>query len=164
MEAEIVTAVVEIIPFGNGGAEIGMTRAEMYDRIDNLYTESVSYTTLILQITFAWLIAMFFVAHRLSRPQLFVVAVFFAWFYFESWDLSLGAHGEIGAWYQLLAPGGIDMLPPVDVSWSHQVIKRLLWSADSEYRHTLPFWIFGGCIWWAFSCRRNQPKELGSPL
>jgi len=164
MGAEIVTAMVEIIPFGNGGAELGMTRAEMYDRLDNLYAEWIGYTTLTLQITFAWLIAMFFVAHRLSRPQLFVVAVFFSWFYFQSWQLQMSTLREIAAWSQLLAPEGIELLPARDYSWAHRSMRAFLYGTDSQYRDTIPFLMFAGCIWWAFSCRRNQPKEIGSPL
>jgi hypothetical protein len=161
MEADIAATIVQIIPFGEGGAELGMTRAEMLEHTDNLEADWASYTTTVLQLTFAWLIGMFFVAHRLSRSQLFVAIAFFGIFYFQTWSSYMSIVDAIDRWNAHMWPSDYVALNP-DQNLLRQAVEFLnigSWAWDA-----LPFMLFAGCIWWAFSCRRNQPKELGSPF
>ena len=60
MEAEIVAAV-QLLPFGEGGAELGMTRAEMLDQLHQIENSIMSTLEFQTQIIFGWLVAMFFV-------------------------------------------------------------------------------------------------------
>jgi hypothetical protein len=165
MEAEIATTVVQIIPFGEGGAEIGMTRAEIHEHMDYLRSNFDVITTTILQLVFAWLVGMFFVAHRLSRLQLFVATIFFAVFYFQAWSHYFIIIDEYELWHSFAWPADYahyGFTPSPDRTWMIKAVHYLnftgpLWDA-------LPLIMFAGSIWWASSCRRNQPKELGSPL
>ena len=70
-------AEVIIRTFGEGGAELGMTRAEMLEHIDVLIMGGVSAVDSSIQFLFAWLVAMFFIAHRLSRIQFFTATGFY---------------------------------------------------------------------------------------
>jgi hypothetical protein len=74
--ANQVAAEVVIRPLGEGGAELGMTRAEMLEHLDVLITASQSSVDSSIQFLFAWLVAMFFIAHRLSKVQ-FLAAIGF---------------------------------------------------------------------------------------
>ncbi|MEP5568110.1 MAG: hypothetical protein ABJN62_09780 [Halioglobus sp.] len=153
---------VVLRPFGEGGAELGMTRAEMMEHI-HFISEGMNATSdTQLQIFFAWLVAMFFVAHRLSRAQFLVVSALFTYFTWDSWiSMSHGWHAFI-AWqeYAGLHHQVLDMTGNLSgiVEKSMQFMRTV--SSDAIF-----YWaVYASCMWFGFSCRKNQPKELGSPL
>ena len=60
---------VEIIPFGPGGAELGMTRFEMLQMMEVSNTHYGTAMEMFLTILFGYIVAMYLAAPKLSRIQ-----------------------------------------------------------------------------------------------
>ena len=157
MEAEIVAAV-QLLPFGEGGAELGMTRAEMLDQLHQIENSIMSTLEFQTQIIFGWLVAMFFVAHRLSHPQISVACTLFLGISLLNLGVIVSAISRINSWAGYLYPdsGNPNSLDAVGV------LIAILSNGWLQLSFILS--VYAACIWWAFSCRRNQPNEIGSPL
>lgn len=155
--SNVVDEIV-IVPFGKGGAELGMTRAEMLEQInylDGSITTTLEFQT---QIIFGWLVAMFFVAHRLSRSQLLTACVFFVAISMLNLGVLAAAVSKAEQWYSFLYPT-LESNDPLDALGMLLSIVGNGWA-----QVTVILSVYVACIWWAASCRRNQPKDIGSPL
>lgn len=159
---DVGSAEVLVRPFGPGGAELGMSRAEMMEHIHYLgEVVGTTYDTQ-LQIFFAWLVAMFFVAHRLSKPQFIVVSLLFTYFTWSSWtslyagqDAFIGWQEYAGLYHAKLEPVGA---PP------NLIYKAMYFMRDLDMDNIYYWAVYIACMWFGVSCRNNQPKEVGSPL
>ena len=152
---------VVVRPFGEGGAELGMTRAEMLEHIDFLSEAFQSSIDGSVQFLFAWLVAMFFVAHRLSIVQFLVANGFYLAIstlqYVTLFTLSRSA--EVWSRYA----GFYTQTNEVGVQPT--ILDRTIDAVIGGYSQSLVFWgVVAAGIWWAVSCRRNQPNQIGSPI
>ena len=159
MDAEKALDVV-IEPLGPGGAGLGMTRAEIWDQINHVESTiniAVEFQT---QIIFGWLVAMFFVAHRLSGPQMFMAYVFFILINLMNLTNLVSGILRVKYW------GELESTPNVTAASQTMDFTDWLILATSAhwFQITLILSIYVACIWWAFSCRKNQPNEIGSPI
>ena len=160
--SDSASAEVLVRPFGPGGAELGMSRAEMLDHIHYLgEVTSATYDTQ-LQIFFAWLVAMFFVAHRLSRAQFVVVSVLFTYFTWSSWTNLYGAADAFLAWQEYAGLYNTKSEPPG--APPNLIYQAMYFMRDLEMEH-IDYWaVYIACMWFGVNCRSNQPNKLGSPL
>ena len=158
--SNVENAVVEIRPFGDGGAELGMSRAEMLDQINFLRESLATAIGDSIEILFAWLVVMFFIAHRLSRAQFFTAVSFYL----------IGHIYLYGTMYRHVMLQSVwarygGFISRADAGGGTTPIDSLLSFLMSGYTSTFVYWaIVATSIWWAVSCRRNQPKDIGSPL
>ena len=152
---------VAIRPFGEGGEELGMTRAEMLDHINVLEGTFSAAVGSSVEFLFAWLVAMFFIAHRLSKLQFLVASgiylLLMSMHYFsmvssatytETWKRYAGFNTQLnttGAEKTFLDSS-------IELIQGGQFASIVYWG------------VIVISIWWAFSCRENQPKDIGSPL
>lgn len=128
-------------PLGNVGIELDLTRAELLELADRQAQRWFDHISWAMEITFAFMIATFFIAHRLSRPQFFFLLVAYTLFMMSN------IQGYSVASYEIAPELYAGIMYPVEA------IPLLLYVI-----------LYMGSIWWAISCRRNQPKEIGSPL
>jgi hypothetical protein len=145
-------AEVTVRPLGEVGLELGMTRYELYEVSNQALTTFHTNIDSLIQILFAFLMAMFFIAHRLSRRQFGFALVTYSVLQF----LYLrGAYNAVGEFERLNAAMG---LPTPDFEiWA---IKF----SEFTFVYTVMVAMYMGSIWWSFGCRENQKKEIGSPL
>ena len=148
---------MDLKPFGPGGAELGMTRAEMLDRIDYLESAEMAGIEFQTEVMFAWLVAMFFIAHRLSRTQFLACCLLFSliclWNYMNIWDNMIA----FTAWQYL---AGFHPVDPESL-WD-QMISVFLGGYWMKALMALGTYV--ACIWFSVSCRRNQANTIGSPF
>ena len=150
---------MELKPFGPGGAELGMSRAEMLDRVDYLESAEMAGIEFQTEVMFAWLVAMFFIAHRLSRVQFLAGCLLFSlislWNYMNIWDNMVA----FMYWQELagFTSNGVEI-----VSIWDQISSAFL--GGYWMKAAMALSTFVACIWFAFSCRRNQANTIGSPL
>ena len=153
-------ASVAVRAFGPGGAEMGMSRAEMYARIDNLEITIMTALQFEAQIIFGWLVAMFFAAHRLSRLQMLLACVFFLAVGLLNLAVIVSAITRAGYWMEMLYASSAD-----DLEETASVLDVFLSViSNGPFQLALILSLYSACIWWAYSCRRNQKMEIGSPL
>ena len=69
MSASPEAPPVEIIPFGPGGAELGMTRYEILQMAETYTAYFASAVELFLTILFGYIVAMYLAGPKLSRVQ-----------------------------------------------------------------------------------------------
>jgi len=139
-------------PLGNVGIELDLTRVELLELADRQAQMGFDYISWAMEITFAFMIATFFIAHRLSRPQFFFLLVAYTLFIFHNLEGYSVASHEIRFW---LEAAGMRVSAPefAGIAYPVEAIPLLLYAI-----------FYMGSIWWAISCRRNQAKEIGSPL
>ena len=152
MTKESITEMT-VRPLGEYGLELGMTRFELLE-LSNQASERIGGTLdWLTQLIFALLIASFFVANKLSRKQLgFLLAVYSAIFFFQLW-IAAGAYIEYYKFSEAAGLTPIDLINIGGVKVDDMAIVLGLWLV-----------MYMGSIWWVFSCRKSQQKELGSPL
>ena len=156
-------AAAELIirPFGEGGADLGMTRAEMLEHIDVLVMAGVSAIDSSIQFLFAWLVAMFFIAHRLSRAQFLAAIGFYLVMSFLKYAELVSNYTAQDTWVRYAG----FYLQEHEVGVEPALTDKVVEAALSYVALSLMFWaVVAASIWWAVSCRRNQPHEAGSPL
>jgi hypothetical protein len=147
--------------FGEGGAELGMTRGEMLEHIDSLLHGQqilIEYQT---QLIFGWLAVSFFVAHRLSRAQFILACVFFSLFTLNNYVNIADAWSSLDTWVSMAGfiPGNSG------VEAEQSAMERLIDVTTGDIAYAmLGLCAYVACIWFAVSCRRNQPNTIGSPL
>ena len=83
---EVVATVVKVRPFGPGGAEMDMTRAEMLEHIGQLTNQIAASTEILITLLFGWLISTYLVAHKLSRVQFSISAVLYSIWCWLTWS------------------------------------------------------------------------------
>jgi len=155
-EAEVV-----IRPFGEGGAQLGMSRAEMLEHLDVLITAGQSAVDSSIQFLFAWLVAMFFIAHRLSKVQFFVAIGFYLGISFLKYAELASNFAAQDTW----AGYAGFYVQEHDVGAESNLFDKMIEVALSDQSLSLTFWaVVAASIWWAISCRKNQPNEVGSPI
>jgi hypothetical protein len=139
-------------PLGSVGIELGLTRVELLELADRQIQMGFDYISWAMEITFAFIIATFFIAHRLSRSQFFFLLAAYTLFICHNFEGYLITRYEVDFW--LKAAGMIVSAPEfAGIAYPVETIPFLLYAT-----------FYVGSIWWAISCRRNQPKEIGSPL
>ena len=106
----------------------------------------------ITQIIFAMLIASFFIAHRLSRSQLILVMSLYS--LLVAMNLYIFA-SHVAEFEGFSAAAGL----PVDVIEVGSYRFPLLGPQIFLY-----FLMYLASLWWVMSCRKNQSKQLESPL
>ncbi len=159
--AEEQVKQVAIRPFGEGGEELGMTRAEMLDHINVLESASSAAVGSSVEFLFAWLVAMFFIAHRLSKLQFLVATgiylILMSMHYFSM--VSSATYTETWKRYAGFST-------QADATGTEKtILDSGIEFAQGGHFASLVFWVVVAIsIWWAVSCRENQPKEIGSPL
>ena len=145
---------VEIIPFGPGGAELGMTRFEILQMAETYKAYYGTALEIFLTILFGYIIAMYLAAPKLSRVQyaiantvfLVVMAndVLFMWSAVvqnAQWDIFDGTYGpEVSSLYYEMWPG-----------WLNSV------------NFYLQFFILVGlpllAVWFGWRIRKNPPQD-----
>ena len=160
MASEKIAEVV-IRPLGEGGDKLGMTRAEILEHLNHLDGAFQAAVDGSVQFLFAWLVAMFFVAHRLSRVQFFVANGFYLVICVLQYVTMLSIFQSQDVWSRY---GGF-YTQSHEVGTEPTLLDRFLEGLIGGYSISLVFWaLIAASIWWAVSCRRNQPKEIGSPI
>ena len=160
MAEEQIEQVV-IRPFGEGGAELGMTRAEMLDHINQLEAAFSSAAGSSVEFLFAWLVAMFFVAHRLTKLQFIVASGIYLLLMFTHYIsmVSSTAYSETWKGY-----AGFNMQASA-AGVDKTILDRSIELTLGGHFASLVYWVVVTIsIWWAVSCRKNQPMDIGSPL
>ena len=145
---------VEIIPFGPGGAELGMTRYEMLQMAETYNAYYGTALEIFLTILFGYIIAMYLAAPKLSRIQyaiantMFLVVmanhVLFMWsavVQSSQWDIFDGTYGpEVSSFFYEMWPG-----------WLNSV------------NFYTQFFILIGlpllAVWFGWRIRKNPPRE-----
>ena len=160
MSNEKITEIVTR-PLGEGGEELGMTRAEILEHInhlDGLFQAALDGS---IQFLFAWLVAMFFVAHRLSIVQFIVANIFYIVICILQYVTMLSIFQSSEVWKRY---GGF-FVQSNEVGGEPTLLDGIREAVLGGYSQSLVFWaVIAASIWWAANCRRNQPKEIGSPL
>jgi hypothetical protein len=128
-----------------------MTKAEIMDQGNWALDNAVGQTDTFFQLLFGFLIAMFLIAHRLSRTQFTAALVLYSSVVLLTGDQWLDRVIFFEAIERFL--GGDPFHTFLNVKIPYFVPMLIVYCL-----------MFAGSIWWAFSCRRNQPKEIGSPL
>lgn len=160
MSGEQVEEVV-IRQFGEGGAELGMTRSEILEHLDQLAVLFQSNIGGSIEFLFAWLVAMFFIAHRLSKPQFLIANGFYLIICTLQYVSLLSISQAEDTWSRY---GGF-YTQVLDTIGDHSLLDRIMEAAASGYFLSLVYWaVVVVSIWWAASCRKNQPKDIGSPI
>ena len=143
---------VELIPLG--APELGMTRGEMLQHIDFLWTYMQEQTDFTVQIVFAWLVAMFFIANKLPTYQFVAAHVFYLIFLLRQYFRIADTGTALDVWYDRIGLPG----------WSYADRGEPL--MDFYVRYFAPvidqsifFLVVAGTIWWSISCRRRQPDS-----
>lgn len=139
--------------------EIGMTKAEMYVQLNQLESTILTALEFQTQIIFGWLVAMFFVAHRLSRPQISVACIFFLGISLMNLAVIVSAISRAETWQDNLFPTSNVTAMPSDMTG---IFFYVISSGWLQLAFILS--VYAACIWWAISCRRNQSNVIGSPL
>ncbi len=152
---------VAIRPFGEGGEELGMTRAEMLDHINVLEGVFSSAVGSSVEFLFAWLVAMFFIAHRLSKLQFLVASGIYLLLMSMHFLSMVNTATYTEIWKRYAGFSTQAYATGTDAA----ILDRSIDLAQGGYFVSLVFWVVVAIsIWWAVSCRENQPKEIGSPL
>ncbi len=140
-------------------SEMGMTKAEMYAQLNHLESTILTALEFQTQIIFGWLVAMFFVAHRLSRPQISVACAFFLGISLMNLGVLVSAISRAETLQGSMFPESNFNAMPSDMT------GIFLYAISSGWLQ-LAFMlsVYSACIWWAISCRSNQAKVIGSPL
>ena len=133
----------------------------MLDHINQLEAAFSSAAGSSIEFLFAWLVAMFFVAHRLTRFQFVVVSGIYLLLMFTHYVsmVSSAAYSEVWKGYAGFNTQG--NATGVDKT----ILDRSIELALGGHFASLVFWVMVAIsIWWAVSCRKNQPMDIGSPL
>ena len=156
-----VAAEVTIRPLGEGGAELGMTRAEMLEHLDVITVAGQSAMDSSIQFLFAWLVAMFFIAHRLSKVQFVAAIGFYLVMSFLKYAELVSIFRAQDSWAAYAGLVIQEHEPGTEPTLFNQIVQAAL----SGHSLTLVFWaVVAASIWWAVSCRTNQPNVIGSPI
>ena len=117
--------------------------------------------SIVVQFLFAWLVAMFFVAHRLSKVQ-FLVA---NGFYLAISTLQYVTMVTLLQTQDVWSCYGGFYTQSHEVGTQPTLLERIIDGIPGGYSLSLVFWVVvAAALWWAVSCRRNQPNEIGSPI
>ena len=138
---------------------MGMTKAEIYVQLNQLESTILTALEFQTQIIFGWLVAMFFVAHRLSRPQISVACIFFLGISLMNLAVIVSAISRAETWQDYLFPTSNVVAMPSDMT---DIFLDVISSGWLQLAFMLS--VYAACIWWAISCRRNQSNVIGSPL
>ena len=145
---------VEIIPFGPGGAELGMTRYEILQMMETYNAYFTTAADVHLTILFGYIVAMYLAGPKLTRVQyviantifLVVMAFYILTMY---WTATMSA--QWGAWD---GPYGDEMISVYDEMfprWLGLVRWYLQWAL-----------IIGTpilAIWFGWRIRKNPPRD-----
>ena len=140
-------------------SEMGMTNAEIYAQLNQMEATILTALEFQTQIIFGWLVAMFFVAHRLSRPQISVACTFFLCISLMNLAVIVSAISRAETWQGYLFPNSNANAMPSDMTG---IFLYVISSGWLQLAFVLS--LYAACIWWAISCRRNQSNVIGSPL
>ena len=145
---------VEIIPFGPGGAELGMTRYEMLQMMEASNTHFGTAMEMFLTILFGYIVAMYLAGPKLSRVQYAIANTVFlvpmanhVLFMYGTvvrsaqWDIFDGTYGpEVSSYYYEMFP-----------LWLNSVIFYL------------QFFLLVGlpllAVWFGWRIRKNPPQD-----
>ncbi|MEM9531745.1 MAG: hypothetical protein AAGA23_12565 [Pseudomonadota bacterium] len=144
-----------VIPFGEGGAELGMTRGEIQEHIDWLWSYNQVQTEFVIEMVFAWFVAMTFIAKRLTTRQFIVAHVFYLLFLVRQYMAMEDATIALGTWIERngLSPVNTD---PGLVTYLYNNYLGIFMD------QFLFLAVVAGSVWWSVSCRKTG-KTLFEP-
>ena len=141
-----------VLPLGEGGAELGMTRGEIQEHIDWLWGYNLAQTEFAIEMIFAWFVAMTFIARRLTTRQFIVVHFFYLAFLLRQYMAMEDAQIALVVWLERIG------LPPVNTDPGF--ITNFYRQYVSGYADQVLFIAaVAGSVWWSLSCRK-----AGNPL
>ena len=147
--------MTEMIPFGEGGAELNMTRAEMIEHARAREEEQQAIIDSQTQLVFAWLLAMYFVGRRLNRFQFAVISFFFTLLTFNKW---LNLHFLIDSaqrWWTYAGASAMDF-----AAHGEGMEAGLTTALSGWLIGGLAFLLWACCMWWGISCYRGSGPSL----
>lgn len=143
----------EIIPFGEGGAELGMTRGEIQEHIDWLWSYQHMQTEFVIEMIFAWLVAMTFIAARLSTKQFVVAHIFYLTFLLQQFMAINDSLLALTTWQDR---NGLAAVSADIGGFAGFYMQYLLGDLDVA----IFFAAVVASVWWSISCRKTGTDLL----
>jgi hypothetical protein len=109
----------------------------------------------LIQIVFAWLIAMFFTAKHLTKSQFIAAHVFYLLFLMRQYFAIADSSAALIAWYDRIALPNIN-----DVKATDPLLVFYNSFLAPFFDQILFVGIAAGTIWWSFSCRKARASTL----
>ena len=150
---EVIAAEESVIPMGELGLKLGMSRFELLSLSDFRLEQITTLTELYFQLLSAFFIASLFIAKRLSSRQFYfllsIYSVTMVW-------LSLNILLQLRMWEQYWRAAGLIHVGNFTVGGIE------IWHGIPSILVSLVFLL--GSIWWAINCRKSKTIETANPI
>lgn len=143
---------MESIPSDQGGADLGMSRAEIFEHADALYDFVLTISQMQVTLLFGFLVAAYLVAHKLNRTQLVVGVGIYSFVYLTQTAVAYSFQERM---YLFIEYAGVNNQVRSAVSDTTNAIAMSAQNANS-IALSISLIPFIGSLYFAYSCIKSK--------